>query len=109
MRWDGLEFWAASVHSAVTSSVRNSAAASALCCEVLVCKGLQIRGSDWRRADVAPWHAKLLSQLAAAMMAGGDAGAALANMDEAVEVSRSTSTDQLVSPVLLACAAMHCV
>ena len=75
---------------------------------MLVSEKLQIGGSDWRRAGVAPWHAKLLSQLAAAAMAGGDASAALAHMDKAVEVSRSTSTDQLVSLVLLAYAAMHC-
>ena len=41
-------------------------------------------------------------------MAGGDASAALAHMDKAVEVSRSTRTDQLVRLVLLAYAAMHC-
>ena len=57
---------------------------------------------------MAPWHFKLLSQLAAATMAGGDAGAALAHMGKAVEVSRSTRTNQLVSVVLLAYAAMHC-
>ena len=67
-----------------------------------------MRGSAWRSADVAPWHAKLLSQLAAAAMAGGDASAALAHMDKAVEVSRSARTDQLVSLVLLAHAAGHC-
>ena len=57
---------------------------------------------------MALWHVKLLSQLAAATMAGGDASAALAYMDKAVEVSRSTSTNQLVSLVPLAYAAMHC-
>ena len=56
-------------------------------------------GFAWRRAEVAPWHAKLLSQLAAAAMAGGDASAALAHMDAAVEVGRSTGADQLVSLV----------
>ncbi len=75
---------------------------------MLVSKAMQSKGFDWCRADVAPWHAKLLSQLAAAAMAGGDPSAALAHMDKAVEVSRSTNTDRLVSLVLLAYAAMHC-
>ena len=96
------------MYTTAISSLESPAAASTLCSEVLVSESLQIRGSDWRRADVAPWHAKLLSQLAAAAMAGGDAGAALAHMDKAVAVSRSTSADLLVSPVPLAYAAMHC-
>lgn len=48
------------------------------------------------RAELAPCHARLLSQLAAAC-ADEDAKAALAHMDMAVDTARITSPDQLVS------------
>ena len=52
----------------------------------------------WQCRDVlAPWHAKLLMQLAAAV-AEQDASNAIPYIAMAIETSKGTSTNQLVSP-----------